>query len=505
MSFFQNLGLAYGNSLIVGQEMADKQANIDLKQQQVAQIKLSNQSRTAETEQTKAIGLFIAGEQGKDRSTVDDPTKTGKLYQSAANMALVGGAWGKAKELTDLAESSFTQAKTATAAVEAKIHASREALATAAWDYQSNPTTDGAANIAKAAVAAGINPTSIPLPNTAEFPAWVKSQQQVALSSKDRVTAQETARRFDETADARAEEVKQRGADRLIAQQGLAASRESNELYRRDSLQVRKDAVEASKTRKVEAKEFEHTEKLNTVIQKEAAPYLKDREVLTSVKNLLAVDSAVADQQVQQALPSLLGSLKGRATNPYYKDNKYYGSLVDKLTDATSRAFSGRYSEDTRQQLHAMLDQMEKQNIDPVLTRLEDQQKKQAERYGLDPDKIAVKGDFNRLDAQGNVRVPKVDSAAPPTSDAPASERTRLEGDVAALKREIGRATGQGQLDILEPELRRAEGRLAAVPKAVAPTAAAASGTRGLPDGVSQSRVINGVTYHKKGTEWLPQ
>jgi hypothetical protein len=126
---------------------------------------------------------------------------------------------------------------------------------------------------------------------------------------------------------------------------------------------------------------------------------LEDRQRLQDAKGLLAVDSPQADQQLRQDLTALQGHFKGRATNLFYKDNKNYGDLVNRVSGMLSHGFTGRFSEADRQEIGRMLTEMQSKVIDPALVKLEQQQKAHAKRYGLDPDLIELQGDFNRTPA----------------------------------------------------------------------------------------------------------
>lgn len=158
-------------------------------------------------------------------------------------------------------------------------------------------------------------------------------------------------------------------------------------------------AAEERASRRAEAKDksdFAQTEKLNSKVQAEAKPFIGDLERVNHIQGLLKVDSSAADQQIHQSLVAVLGDFKGRATNQFYKDNKNFGDVVDKAEGFLSRAFTGRYSENDRVAIGKMMSDMKSKTIEPALAKLESDQKAHAKGYGLDPDQVAIQGDFNR-------------------------------------------------------------------------------------------------------------
>lgn len=515
MNFFRNLGLAAGNAILVGSELDARQAETEVNLQVAAGKKMARMAEERDAATAKSIGEFIKTEQDADASTVQNPLKASDLYAKGANMAVLSGSFEQAAKLSKLANGEAERVKTATEAVESKIHFAKEGLASAAMDYIGRPTAEGAAAVARAAVAAGINPMSLPPPGSAEFTSWTRAQQSTARTSHQRLSATENVVKFDTQERRRNTEFELRQQAALDARRDAAALRE----------QLQRDKADAVS----EARKATLVTKLNVAVQREAAPYLKDMEVANTLRGFLAANSPTADQQVQQILPSLLGSLKGRATNPYYKDNKFYGDLVQKVESAASRIFTGRYGEKDRQQMSAMIDEVERTVTIPSLNRLERQQKRQGKKLGLDPDAIEILGGFPREAGGSAVTTPPTvgekdplfweagkkpqaqgatgswrEGEATAVAAAPAEVTpsavlgkkdeavVRLQGDITALNAELSRSRSPGQTEILQQELRRATQQLEELKPAPAPAPAA-------------SRVLNGVTYVKKDGKWYSQ
>lgn len=521
MSFFRNLGLAAGNAILVGTEIDAKQAETETNLQVAAGKKMAAMAAEKEANTARQIGEYIRTEQAADASTVQDPLKASDLYAKGANMAVLAGSFESAKKLSDLAHGEATRSKAAVEAVSSKVAYVKENLASASMDYLANPTAEAADRVARSAVAAGVNPLELPPPNSPAFKTWAKAQQDIARTAHQRLTASENVQQFHTQETRRNSEFEQRLEANRIARQAIADAREAE--------QNRKDDA------RKEARTAQLTTKLNSAVQREAAPYLKDMEVANTLRGFLSANSPTADQQVQQILPSLLGSLKGRATNPYYKDNKFYGDLVQKFESATSRIFTGRYSEQDRKQMMDMLDVVEREINIPALNRLEQQQKRQAVKLGADPDAVEILGGFPRTPGISTAanppslpekqkqwwevgKKPKAQGVtgswgdgmtAQPTPAQPASAPTttapitaedeasaRLREDVRSLNAELGRATGRGQREVLEQELRSATAKLTELEgKPAAPQTETAPITI----------VLRGATYIKRNGEWKRQ
>lgn len=402
---------AYGRNVIWNKENDQDQANLALKQQQIEANASAQQQQEEQQAARKRIGEQIAAAQKSDIASINDPLKQAATWQKAATDFAAGGDFEAATRAESLAASLTTQARQTTLDLAKQTQMAKEELSSTALDYSSNPTAEGAAAVARAAVAAGENPLDIPKPSTPEFKTWVKTKSLAALSGNERVKHLEGEAEFA----AKREDARQRHAD-------LQHDREENRKLR---AAIQAGVVEDRRGRRLEGQyrtDFNQSEKLNTTLQAVAKPILEDRLRISELKGLLAVDSSEADQQIRQGLTGLMGHFKSHATMAFYKDNKNFGDVVQRLSGMTSHAFTGRYDEQTRRSLHNMLTKMETGVIDPKLTRLEQGQRAKAEKYGLDPELIMVQGDFNRANAAAGAPGP---AAKPGTPATPTGELRR--------------------------------------------------------------------------------
>ena len=303
-------------------------------------------------------------------------------FTATGDFAAAGRAGKQADELV-------AQGKEAMLETAKKQQAAKESLSTAAADFSAAPSAAGASAVARAAVAAGVNPLDIPPPNTPAFATWAKGQQMASMTGAKRVEFVQKEADLAESRKLRQQMHDDTERDRREARSQAAAAREQ-------MIQLRKSEAADRNANHSSEVQFRQSEKLNSTLQSAAKPLLEDRQNIIDLKGLLAVDSPVADQQLHQDLTSLSGHFKGRATNLFYKDNKNFGDVVQRLSGWASHAFTGRYDEQSRKDIHSMLDQLQRNVIDPSLSNLEKNQQEKAKKYGLDPSMVQVQGDFGR-------------------------------------------------------------------------------------------------------------
>jgi hypothetical protein len=177
--FLGNLALAAGRNILYGQEFQKKQADLELEKQQVQMGQMAMQQAQRQQQTQQAVGGFLASEAAKDQSNVTDPAKASQLYQKAAGMALQQGDFVSANTMEELAKGKLNEAKEQAQVVAQQQQVKKEALANAAEDYSANPTADGAKDLMRKAVDAGIPPSQIPQPGTPQWETW-KNQQTLA-------------------------------------------------------------------------------------------------------------------------------------------------------------------------------------------------------------------------------------------------------------------------------------------------------------------------------------
>lgn len=186
-SFLQNLGVQAGLNINAQRDADNEQATIDLKQQQVAQMKMSTMAAQQKMQAQKDIGAFITAEQQKDKSTIDDPQKSAQVYSKASSIALQAGDFEGAAQMSSLAQGKLKEAKDNEALVTEKVALRKEALAATASDYIENPSASNSSRLVQDAVNAGQNPVDIPKPGTDAFKGWAENQRTQSMTAKERV------------------------------------------------------------------------------------------------------------------------------------------------------------------------------------------------------------------------------------------------------------------------------------------------------------------------------
>lgn len=244
--FIQGLGLAIGNDMIQGQKYDEKQADIQLKQTEVQKAQLQQQQMKQQMATQKDIGAFIKSQTDLEGADAALPMNQAKMYSKAAGLAASQGDLASAKEMTDLSKQATAEGIEQTKQLQVQQAQKKEALATLADQIPDQPTREQANSLVRAAVEAGQDPTTIPLPGTPKFLAWKNEQQLAGMDSKSR------AEFVQKTADTkqRREQQWQEHTDnidmRRASMQQTAAFREQSLGMERQRLQ---DSEEARKDR----------------------------------------------------------------------------------------------------------------------------------------------------------------------------------------------------------------------------------------------------------------
>lgn len=177
--FIQGLGLAIGNDMIQGQRYDENKADIQLKQAEAQKAQLQQQQMKQQMATQKDIGAFIKSQTDLEGADAALPMNQAKMYSKAAGLAASQGDLASAKEMTDLSKQATQEGIEQTKALAVQQAAKKEALANIADNTPEQPTREQSNALVKAAVEAGVDPTTIPLAGTPAFLAW-KNQQQLA-------------------------------------------------------------------------------------------------------------------------------------------------------------------------------------------------------------------------------------------------------------------------------------------------------------------------------------
>lgn len=403
------MGISFATALAANFQGQQLVADLDAKKAETANTQAMTQLHTAQgaeiqrkVEGEKQMGAWIASQQAANSQAFNDADQAAQTYSKGAQVAAASGQFDMMKQMQTMANSSLEQAKDARIELEKKTATAKEAAASSAISYVNDPSPANAVAMAKAYTAAGGNPVNIPQPGTMEFNAFAKNLQTSALSSKDNMARAEKQREFELTLQERQDNHKDQAANRQMMLSIQAQNQAGLAQYRQDSLELRRlmygDKADAKADQVQNAKDkvaFQQTTKINNDVQKEAKPYLADRAMTQDVLGLLQENSPAADKQLQQRLTSLKTGI-ARATNLYYKDNKNFGDVSEKISGFLSQTFTGRYTEDQRKEIYDLVKGMQTRTIDPALRNLENDAKKQGERFKLDRDAINISGDFDR-------------------------------------------------------------------------------------------------------------
>jgi hypothetical protein len=184
--FLQGLGLAYGNSLIQGVNLEQKQAQADLMKTEAQQAQMQSQQMQQEMQTRKSIGAFIQSQTQLEGADSANPLNQAKMYTKAAGLAASQGDLASAQEMSGLARQAQQDGIEQTKALAQQQAQKKEALATAADNLPDNPSQDQVSDLVRKAVDAGVDPLSIPKPGTPALMTWVNQQKLAGMSSTQR-------------------------------------------------------------------------------------------------------------------------------------------------------------------------------------------------------------------------------------------------------------------------------------------------------------------------------
>jgi hypothetical protein len=181
--FLQGLGLAIGNDMIQGQNYQNKQADIELKKTEVQQAQMQQQQMQQQMKTQKDIGAFIKSQTDLEGADAALPMNQAKMYSKAAGLAASQGDLASAKEMTDLSKQATQEGVEQTKALAVQQAQKKEALANIADNTPEQPTREQSNALVKAAVEAGTDPTTIPMPGTPAFLTWKNEQKMAGMDS----------------------------------------------------------------------------------------------------------------------------------------------------------------------------------------------------------------------------------------------------------------------------------------------------------------------------------
>lgn len=315
--FLKGLGQEYGGNLVAGQEFQSNALNNQLKQQQLqmGQLALGQQQKQIQTQ--KDVGDFVNSEVQKDAANITDPTQTSRMYEKAAGIALRDGDFASANTMSELAKGKLQEAKEAAAYQQQQQQVKKEALADSASDFTANPTSEGAADLARKAVAAGVNPTTIPAPGTPQFATWANQQQ---LASKTASQKADFTQKAYET-DANRREKQQEHADnvqlRLEQMRATASNQQANRDLREAMVADRKQR--APEIRDVSGSQYQYDPSQSVKGDRDLGDpaWVKIGEKMTSQQKTGVSRGSYAAAEVSRSLGKVLQFDPGTTTSPF--------------------------------------------------------------------------------------------------------------------------------------------------------------------------------------------
>lgn len=420
-----------------GQELI---ANLDEKKAQTDEMKANAQLKQMDVLQSQQK---IAGQQDvaawmKANATSDaqqgkDGVAQLAEMQKGAQGMLAKGDMAGYEMMTGLAKTKASELKEMHVAQQQDKAEKMETVAQAAAQYSSNPTPQGGEAIVKAAVAAGIDPMTIPPPGSLKFSAFAKDLQTASMSAKDRVEWEDKKldrdRAFKEKQDEHKDHEQDLAATRALTasnQAAMQASRAESQAFREEMAVEHRDDRKSALSKATDEKDRAMGDKITRETQ--ALPVVKNALMDRSVtENILALEadggSPLKDKELHQLLTTMHAGT-GRATNLYYKDTANFGTTDEKVAGFLSQTFTGRYSDEQRRQAFELAHTMQDKVIDPSLKRMEDDAKARAVKYKIDPDLVEIAGPWNRngvkssresdravggrLDESGKAEAPKI-------------------------------------------------------------------------------------------------
>jgi len=224
--FLQGLGQAYGRNIIFGQQMQQEQAKTDLDkaQAQMAQIALTEKQQQIKTAQD--LGQMIASQTQLQGADAANPLNRAKMFDQAAVMALQSGDMVGSENMSRLAKQSLDEGKEQVAYQSAQQQLKKEDLAQSADAFAANPTPENAKALHDKAIAAGVNPATIPANlKSPEGQAWINQQKLASMDAKTKAEFLERAQEHNDQRQQQLREFEERRADRRAQMADAAANR----------------------------------------------------------------------------------------------------------------------------------------------------------------------------------------------------------------------------------------------------------------------------------------
>lgn len=258
MGFLQSLALQAGQSILFNQQQEATKLENEYKKQQIEKQKMQiNAEQQKAQRQQQLSKMFEQMPEKADAQSVEGLRSSAGMFQQAAKQAIALGDFDEATKFENMAQSRMQEAKALEKSNADGKLAKQEDLSKAAWQFLDVPGADTAAALTKSAIAAGVDPKSIPLdPSSPDFLKWADAQSKSTMTAEKRVADRRMTEQFEKSQEEKKREFEIRAEEKRAADAAAAQSRrDSYELkkfmanqqnnYQQDLLKLRRDTLEA--------------------------------------------------------------------------------------------------------------------------------------------------------------------------------------------------------------------------------------------------------------------
>lgn len=171
------------------QQLVDQQ--IQSNQQNLAMNKMALMAQQKHQAAQEDVSTYMSAQLEKDKSIMSDPVKMAQLQEQSATQAYKDGDFQLGAGMASAAKQSYVEAKAAIAQKVAEKAQATKDLSQTAYEFGAGDVTSPEAQkeLVQKAIAAGVNPTTIPLPSEpVKFKAWAQKMENAASTAEQRST-----------------------------------------------------------------------------------------------------------------------------------------------------------------------------------------------------------------------------------------------------------------------------------------------------------------------------
>lgn len=344
--FLTGLGIQMGNDSIYGQQFQQNQAKTALLKADAEKDQMQAQQMQQQMKTQKDLGAFISSQTQLEGADAANPLNQAKMYNKAAGFAASQGDFASAQEMTTLSKNAAQEAQEQTVVAAKQQQVKKEDLANTADEYSANPTRDGAMDLAKKAIAAGVNPATIPANlNSPEGQAWVNQQKMAGMDSKSKAEFVQKTADIKENRDMRWQEHQDNVGLRQAQMQQTAVLRESQLDIERQNLSLRESekadrATRAPQTVDIGSAKYEFDPEGSQKGERLATDprYVKLGEKVTATQenNIVAIGGAAAESA--RNLTQMARFPTGTTNSPFAHITDH--TFLDSITKTGSNALT---------------------------------------------------------------------------------------------------------------------------------------------------------------------